>query len=509
MLVVDPERHVRALNDGEMQSLADASHGLHLLYTKYSLLMAPASASLPTTSGRNTLKARSANPSDCALISSRLPQCRVFDEIAGWYLWHGYAASTTEQILHRARYHGIMPTVMMTLLMKAEIFLSACLCSFPAARQLLLSRHIRGTATAHGIAYHLPAKIFTLLREGNPLNVPVRAGSTVSDRSVARHYDMPGFFYELPFHYLNSSPLVEAWFAAPSASERRSLIAWPTHADVAKTVRCPVWKLFTVEEIDPCLYRNTGSSSNRTPKATLHPQLELIYDLLSAAIQYDNIRVKWRARYQLQLDKAPSATKRTELRTQLILSLILGDVRDVANYSPPDALLRHSYTYSSAVLDVTCVPVCYQNHRVSTVPGFSLPIRGPPSHAPRRSFFLGVQSQIASYNHAFSVALPAPELEPEARATAMTDAATAVATPPDVATVAAIKAMVGHAEIWARELIESTRDPRGPARHEFPPLACPVVAQPIDSDAQLPIPRPSLFLDDEDEEGGSLPPDAD
>jgi hypothetical protein len=83
----------------------------------------------------------------------------------------------------------------------------------------------------------------------------------------------------------------------------------------------------------------------------------------------------------------------------------------------------------------------------------------------------------------------------------MTDAATAVATPPDVATVAAIKAMVDHAETWARELIESTRDPRGPARHEFPPLACPVVAQPIDSDAQLPVPRPSLFLDDEDEEG--------
>jgi hypothetical protein len=62
MLVVDPERHVRALNDGEMQLLADASHGLHLLYTKYSLLMAPDSASLPTTSGRNTL-----NPSSCSL----------------------------------------------------------------------------------------------------------------------------------------------------------------------------------------------------------------------------------------------------------------------------------------------------------------------------------------------------------------------------------------------------------------------------------------------------------
>lgn len=89
----------------------------------------------------------------------------------------------------------------------------------------------------------------------------------------------------------------------------------------------------------------------------------------------------------------------------------------------------------------------------------------------------------------------------------MTDAATVAATTSDAATAIAIKAMADHAEIWAREIIESTRDPRGPARHEFPPLACPAPSPSVDSEAHLPIPRPSLHLDDdEDEDAGFLLP---
>ena len=271
MLIAASELSVRPLTVDEMQSLADASYGLHVLYTKYSLMKnpIPPSSESQAAPSRPAFNVRSANPSDCALISSRLLQCRMYDELIDWYRWHGYAYSTTYFILQRAQYNGIMPIVLLRLYMKLEILLSACLCAFPSARQLILAQHHKGSSRQ----YNLPTKIYALLREGNPMNVPVSEASSVSDRSITRHTDMPSFFHELPFHYVNSSPLVEAWFAAPTAAERRGLIAWPSHADVAMTIRCPAWKLFTFEELPSAIYKRTGSSSDRNPRAPLHPQI--------------------------------------------------------------------------------------------------------------------------------------------------------------------------------------------------------------------------------------------
>ena len=86
MLIVESDLFVRPLNEVEMQALADASHGLHLLYIKYSLMMAPPSSlPLQPATSRRALSARGANLSDCALISSRLPHCRLSDEFVDWY----------------------------------------------------------------------------------------------------------------------------------------------------------------------------------------------------------------------------------------------------------------------------------------------------------------------------------------------------------------------------------------------------------------------------------------
>ena len=493
LLIVNSSLQVRALNDDEMKSLAEASYGLHTIYVKYSIVITPPPAPLhPTASTRPPFKTRSADRSDCATISLRLTQCRLYDEIAGWYLWHGYAPSTVWFIMQRAEYNGIAASVLMSMYMKIEVLLSACLCAFPSARQLILSRH------GNSQRFNLTDKVYRLFREGNPLMVPVSEGVSVSKRPTSRHSDMPAFFYDLPFHYLNSSPLVEAWFAADSAAERRSLIAWPTHADVAKTIRCPIWKLFTFEELPEELYKPTGSSCARVPRATLHPQITLIYELLTFAIQRGNVRVTWRVRYQHLLDITPSPSKNLELRRRLIFSLIFGDVRNVDNYNPPGTLLRRPYMFTSTAQDVTCVPLCYQEHKIRGLPGFSLPVRGPAPHPPKRSFFLGVKMQIDDYRLAFSRAESAPDLEPLARRTAMTDAATATANTDDAATAAAIKAMADSAETWARELINSTRDPGGPASHEFPILECPALPSPVAADAALPSGRPHFqFSDDE------------
>jgi hypothetical protein len=143
------------------------------------------------------------------------------------------------------------------------------------------------------------------------------------------------------------------------------------------------------------------------------------------------------------------------------------------------------------------------------LPGFSLPVRGPAPHAPRRSFFLGVQSQIASYNHSYFLADSPPDLETDARSTAMAHSATATAYTSEAATVAAVKAMADHAEDWARELIESTRDPRGPSRHEFPTLACPATALSEDAASLFSRSRSVLQMSDtdEDEGDGHQPPE--
>ena len=105
------------------------------------------------------------------------------------------------------------------------------------------------------------------------------------------------------------------------------------------------------------------------------------------------------------------------------------------------------------------------------------------------------------------LAAPPPDLEPHARHTASTDAATAAANSsdadaaysPDAATVAAIKAMADSATVWARDLIDSTRGPGDPDRHTFPTLDNPPLV-PVDFDYDALPPRSDFrFSDDEND----------
>jgi hypothetical protein len=58
--------------------------------------------------------------------------------------------------------------------------------------------------------------------------------------------------------------------------------------------------------------------------------------------------------------------------------------------------------------------------------------------------------------------------------------------------------MAEAATVWARELIENTRDPACPAQH-FPSLDKPATAVADDADAHIPVPRPAAyFSEDED-----------
>jgi hypothetical protein len=385
-----------------------------------------------------------------------------------------------------------MPFMLLRYYYKLEILLTACLCAYPSARQLVMAPHVKGSS---GI--RLTTKVYNLLREGNHTLVPLseRHGT---GRTLASHADMPPFFYLLPFHYMNSSSLVEAWFAAPTALERRRLIDWPPSADANGAYPCPIWKLFHFEDIPKSLYTRPGSGSSKGSRTALHPQIDFIYRLLKAAILNGNIRVTWRGRFRALLQDSSDSTSLL-LRRQLILSLILGDVRDVDNYSPPSAIFRHSYTFTSTVENVVCVPLFYQEHHAHHIPGYSLPVLGPTPHPPRLSFYLGVKSQIDDHRQAFSLAYSPPDLEPDPRHTAMTAAATAVATQSaaDTATAAALKAMANSAETWARELIDSTREPSAPRCNEFPTLACPALCSPDIDDLAF-LSRPiSCFSDDE------------
>jgi hypothetical protein len=78
------------------------------------------------------------------------------------------------------------------------------------------------------------------------------------------------------------------------------------------------------------------------------------------------------------------------------------------------------------------------------------------------------------------------------------NAATAAPIEPDIdiATSAAIDAMTYSATIWARELIDGTRDPFGPDCHTFPPLDKPA---PSENAAELPSRSAICFSDDEAE----------
>ena len=508
MLISDSPNSVRALTDPEMQSLADASDGLHALYTKYSVMSSPPSRpSLPTAPSRAP-NARSPTDADVALMCSRLNQCRLYDEFISWYQWHGYAYSSTNLILHRHSYQGHLPMTLLRMYMKLEVLLSASLCAFPSAKRFVALSNSKTTEI------RLTSKIFNLLREGNPMNVPVTDYAYVAERPVSKHIDAPAFFYDLPFHYfhLDSSVLVEAWFAAPTVAERRNLIEWPNYADAAGTIRCPIWKLFDFEAIPKALYTRPGSGNTKGSRFPLHPQFEMLYNLLKNAINRGNIRVTWRPRFQILLDGAVPKTQKSQiLRRQLILSLILGDVHDFPGYAPRDAVC--AYNFTSTVQDVLCIPICHQNIRVAHIPGLSLPVRGQIPHTPRRSFYLGVQSQIADYRMAFRLAASPPDLEPSARHTAMADAATAAANTseaataaadaPDAATAAAVQAMVFSATTWARELIDSTRDPRGPDCLTFPTLDRPPPVPPVEVDG-LP-PRSDLLPSDDDEDVSELP----
>jgi hypothetical protein len=167
---------------------------------------------------------------------------------------------------------------------------------------------------------------------------------------------------------------------------------------------------------------------------------------------------------------------------------------------------------------VLCIPICHQNISVRHIPGFSLPVRGPRPHPPRRSFYLGVHSQISDYRMAMSLAAPPPDLEPLARHTAMTDAASAVAhssdaataaaNAPDTATTAAIKAMVASATSWARELLDSTRLPSDPDCSTFPALEQPLLVPFADAEA-LPSRSDFCFSDDENDTGPQSSSDGD
>jgi ribonuclease HI len=518
MLISDPVASVRALTDSEMQTLSDASNGFHLLYVKYSVMASPPSdAPIQSASSRPSRapNARSPTESDVAVICSRLRQCRLYDELISWYRWHGYSYSTTNSIMHRALYDGHLPMSLLGLLMKAEVLLSVCLCAYPSVRRSLFQSHTKSRAL------RITSTIYNLLRAGNHLNVPISDHTAVAERPVSRHIDAPDFFYELPFHYfnLNSSPLAEAWFAAETVADRRNLIEWPKFADSNGTIPCPFWKLIEFDEIPKALYDRPGKGYLKGVRSSLHPQIQLIYDVLKHAILRGHIRVTWRVRFRTLLDAHPPDSQRASIiRRQLILSLILGDVRDCPGYKPRDAVFDYSYDFTSTVQDVLCIPICHQNISVRHVPGFSLPVRGPRPHPPRRSFYLGVNSQISDYRLALRLAAPPPDLEPLARHTAMTDAATAVANSsdaatdaanaPDAATAAAIKAMVASATSWARELLDSTRLPSDPDCSTFPALERPPLVPFVDVEA-LPSRSDFCFSDDENDTGPHISSDGD
>ncbi len=106
----------------------------------------------------------------------------------------------------------------------------------------------------------------------------------------------------------------------------------------------------------------------------------MIYRLLKRAVLSGHVRITWRPRFKLLVDDATETKSKSTacvIRRQLLLSLIFGDVRDVPAYKPLDAPFGYAYDFTSTVLEVLCIPKCFQNIRVSHIPGYSLPVRGP------------------------------------------------------------------------------------------------------------------------------------
>jgi hypothetical protein len=285
---------------------------------------------------------------------------------------------------------------------------------------------------------------------------------------------MPDFVYLLPFHFLNSSIMVEAWFAAPSIRERRQLIVWPPFIDTSSKYSLPIDRVWSFEELDlyPDIWRRTRSGSAGRIRLQLHPNLQYIYVLLKKAIRHDNIRIKWRQRYAILLQSAVTTQARIDMKRRLCFSLIFGDTRDLVNYRPPGTVF--AYNVTSTVEEVSCVPVCRQNISTAMIPGFSLPARGPHPRLPAQSVFERVRAQIACYREALA--------------------------PPDGCLRLAHTAMAEQATIWAREWIESTRDPACPDPAYFPTLERPATHPPDDVDSLFPALQRDrvLFEDGED-----------
>jgi ribonuclease HI len=464
-LVIEDGASVRHLTESEMQLLADASYSLHALYIKYSLISAHEHQDHDAPRAPVQSQSRTASDADCITIAHRLDQCRSYMEVRSWYCWQGYGQSTTYAHLSRVIDRtGRSFLQLRTLLLKLEVLLAACLCAHSEARLSILASYF--SKPTHCITYRL----YSILREGNPLNIPVTAHNH-SERPISAHLDMPDFVYSLPFDFLNSSILVEAWFAAPSLRERRELITWPPFIDTSSKYNLPIDRVWSYEELGTRadLWRRTGSGNCKTPRLQLHPNLQYIYVLLRQAIRHDNVRVKWRVRYSLILQKASSTSSKFEIRRRLLISLILGDTRDLLNYQPPGTVFPYNVT--STVEEVLCVPVCRQSISISTLPGFSLPPRGPHPRLPSQSVFERVRSQIAS--HRATLAAPGGCLH------------------------LATTAMAEQATIWAREWIESTRDSICPDPAYFPPLERPATHPPDDVDTLFPaLQRDRPFFED-------------
>jgi hypothetical protein len=236
-------------------------------------------------------------------------------------------------------------------------------------------------------------------------------------------------------------------------------------------------RIWGFDEIPEQFYRRTGGGKKHIPRLQLHPRIQFIYDLYKKAILHGNIRVTWRARFQLMYDQATSTLAKQQIHRRLLLSLIFGDTRDVQNYHPSGTL--RPYTITATAAEIACVPLGSRDIAVSHLPGHSLPIWGEGPHPPRAQFFDGVRSQVVAYRKARETAPPL--------------------TPPDDLLRLAHTAMAEAAAIWARQLIDATRDPDCPDPTYFPPLEQPATSVSDDLDTYFPLACSEVyFSEDED-----------
>jgi hypothetical protein len=65
-------------------------------------------------------------------------------------------------------------------------------------------------------------------------------------------------------------------------------------------------------------------------------------------------------------------------------------------------------------------------------------------------------------------------------------------------------AMAEAATVWAKELIDATRDPAYPAQ-SFPPLDKPAIAVADDADAHIPVARPAVYSSEDEDVADEAP----